>query len=476
MYSNIGADEANFLRIFLVILFSCSGQASVFEFDFEELIPGSKVVHPELRVTRDEHTGAKFLRATYEPSSDGSKRLVFRKEFVAANEYTLNYRVYFENGFDFKKGGKLPGLGPLVHVTGCRPEAPEKWSVRLMWGPNGRLSLYTYEQNRTRTCGLGQSVDNFKFETGRWYNIGLYVKLNDAKKDDGIIHIYVDGNLVLTRDDVRLRGVSSEDTLIQRLLFDTFYGGNKDWAPPHTTYARFDDFEVSSGLSVRNSRIENIAYDRAVLETTQIMSEISGLVPNRKRPNGEKIGEFWDTARLSLDLSSQQVSNIRLASSNASFNEKLIREYARVLSRLSHRMVDSVGGRLPTIELMAHSHNNGEIGFKFPNLQERRFDFNTERIDIIKRFSEDLSYFLSLSANVEARNALLSVNWDNNLVFNYGRIAMRFFKHKGNAEINDFFHLKARLLKPSFVRPNGEMSGQWWDTAQITFDLTSGMN
>ncbi|MBK7963279.1 MAG: hypothetical protein IPK04_20090 [Bdellovibrionales bacterium] len=46
-----------------------------------------------------------------------------------ANEYTLNYRVYFENGFDFKKGGKLPGLGPLVHVTGCRPEAPKKWSV-----------------------------------------------------------------------------------------------------------------------------------------------------------------------------------------------------------------------------------------------------------------------------------------------------------------------------------------------------------
>ena len=119
--------------------------------------------------------------------------------------YTLSYNVYFEPGFDFAKGGKLPGLSANDFDSGCTEDGnvkrtPQRWSERVMWRENGRVELYSYDQSRpSGNCGIDELVDAlpgdpayeypevvpgngnsvFRFQTGVWYTITLSVAVND---------------------------------------------------------------------------------------------------------------------------------------------------------------------------------------------------------------------------------------------------------------------------------------------------------
>lgn len=123
---------------------------------------------------------------------------------VPSKAYTLTYKVYFEPGFDFAKGGKLPGLAAKAFDSGCTEDGSSKrsgssWSVRLMWRANGRVELYSYDQSRpSGSCGINTLIDHvageppyevpgqipsgstkFRFNPGVWYTITLGVKVND---------------------------------------------------------------------------------------------------------------------------------------------------------------------------------------------------------------------------------------------------------------------------------------------------------
>ena len=123
---------------------------------------------------------------------------------VPSKAYTLTYLVYFEPGFDFAKGGKLPGLAANVFDSGCTEDGSAKrsgssWSLRLMWRANGRVELYSYDQSRpSGSCGINTLIDQvageppyevpgqipsgstkFRFKPGVWYTITLGVKVND---------------------------------------------------------------------------------------------------------------------------------------------------------------------------------------------------------------------------------------------------------------------------------------------------------
>lgn len=123
---------------------------------------------------------------------------------VPSKAYTLTYKVLFESGFDFAKGGKLPGLAAKAFDSGCTEDGSAKrsgssWSVRLMWRANGRVELYSYDQSRpSGSCGINTLIDHvageppyevpgqippgstkFRFKTNVWYTVTLGVKVND---------------------------------------------------------------------------------------------------------------------------------------------------------------------------------------------------------------------------------------------------------------------------------------------------------
>ena len=109
----------------------------------------------------------KCLRITYKPNSRGSQPLVYWEPIEQADHYVLSYDVFFEPGFEFVRGGKLPGLGSQNPTTGCQRKNPRDWSVRLMWTENGGLRNYLYDQDRVSRCGVGAISDGPVFERGR---------------------------------------------------------------------------------------------------------------------------------------------------------------------------------------------------------------------------------------------------------------------------------------------------------------------
>ena len=186
------------------------------------------------------------LRVTYAPTDRGSARLQTKVAIPPGDHYSLIYDIFFEDGFEFVRGGKLPGLSPSVHTTGCSPAIPNGWSVRLMWRPNGSAQAYYYGQDRMERCGDGERSFEGAFIVGRWQQVALEVKLNSAPESfDGKLELKVDGELVSSAENINLRGTIDDNTLINQFFFSTFYGGaDPSWAPSKTTYIKFDNVQV----------------------------------------------------------------------------------------------------------------------------------------------------------------------------------------------------------------------------------------
>ena len=208
---------------------------------------------------------------------------------VPSKAYTLSYKVFFEPGFDFAKGGKLPGLAARAFDSGCTEDGSSKrsgdnWSVRLMWRANGRVELYSYDQSRpSGSCGINTLIDHvageppyevpgqipagstkFRFTPNVWYTITLGVKVNDNnsvvyKKDgsgnnvldslgdpipvsaNGAEYLKIDGSdgstTTLVVPNVALRDEcngacpstvpDTPATWVNALFYSSFFGGNE---------------------------------------------------------------------------------------------------------------------------------------------------------------------------------------------------------------------------------------------------------
>ena len=55
------------------------------------------------------------------------------------------YDIFFEDGFEFQLGGKLPGLcGGKCYTGNARPETGDGWSARIMWRKDGNAVQLIY--------------------------------------------------------------------------------------------------------------------------------------------------------------------------------------------------------------------------------------------------------------------------------------------------------------------------------------------
>jgi len=190
----------------------------------------------------------KSLRVIYPKGSLGPNEGggAFRQRLAPLGSRSLSYRVLFEKGFDFRRGGKLPGLGGGKSNTGGEKPTGDGWSARYMWGEDGKLGLYLYHLDQKTKYG-----DRIELKAnaipGQWITLRQTVQVNAPGKADGRIRVWVDEKLALDRKKLRLRGkVKPEVALIDQFMFSTFHGGStRDWAPRRDSHARFDDFVIS---------------------------------------------------------------------------------------------------------------------------------------------------------------------------------------------------------------------------------------
>lgn len=163
----------------------------------------------------------------------------------------LAYTVRFGKGFDWVKGGKLPGLcGGPANVSGGRPaDGTNGFSSRLMWRKEGRGEAYLYHKNQPER--YGDQVDfpeDFRFPEETEIHVRMRVTMNDPGKRNGIVRVWIrarggEERELVNRTDLEWRTV---DTFgIDSLYFETFHGGSdKSWAPSTPCHAEFGDFVV----------------------------------------------------------------------------------------------------------------------------------------------------------------------------------------------------------------------------------------
>jgi len=190
---------------------------------------------------------------------------------IKATEVSFGYSAYFSAGFEFVKGGKMPGLmggtswdNAITASGGNHPTTG--FSTRMMFRPNGEGELYMYippSENRSNLCGktgtgqcdgpdagngktYGASVGtgNFYWKAGGWTTIRQVIHLNTPGQKDGWAKVYVNG---ASTPSISITDISygGDGTLFWGQQMQSFFGGHTtDWASPKAEDLYLKDFSV----------------------------------------------------------------------------------------------------------------------------------------------------------------------------------------------------------------------------------------
>lgn len=157
------------------------------------------------------------------------------------DEIFFRYHLRFaQDWLAASDGGKLPGLAGTYGQAGWggRPwDGNKGWSLRGSFGTNlpkehaatGRVMLGTYAYHSKATATYGEGLQWIAgglaglIEPNRWYCIEQHVKLNTPGEADGVLEVWVEGQLALSRNNIRLR--DREGIRIEEVWMNFFHGG-----------------------------------------------------------------------------------------------------------------------------------------------------------------------------------------------------------------------------------------------------------
>lgn len=166
-------------------------------------------------------------------------------------EYIISYKIKFQDGFEWAKGGKLPGLGGgKVYAGGSNTANGDGWSFRPVWhyyeGVNNNkpfLSPYAYYVDQPKKYG-DEFGARYTISDNAWYNIWIHIKMNTGTNNDGKIHMKVNNSTVYY--DSTFRWVTQDaGREIDELMWDIFRGGaTSEYKASKDNYIYFDSFVI----------------------------------------------------------------------------------------------------------------------------------------------------------------------------------------------------------------------------------------
>ncbi|EAU91407.2 hypothetical protein CC1G_01896 [Coprinopsis cinerea okayama7 len=228
--------------------------------------PVLQVIYPAGSYTHASGGGAQFYNLWN--TTDGS----------TFGTMLLSYEMAFEAGFNWVKGGKLPGLRGGLNSTGCSggnlSTGKECFSARLMWRRAGRGEVYAYIPKSNKICdrvgvdcnedfGISFNRGSFVMKSGEWMTLSLLVRLNDPPNvANGDIQLFYNGQRVLSEEGLQIR--SADSVSINGLFFSTFFGGNSFATPRtfHTYYRNIQLWGSSAASNLTGPTISNAPSTR----------------------------------------------------------------------------------------------------------------------------------------------------------------------------------------------------------------------
>jgi hypothetical protein len=198
------------------------------------------------------HAGGKSIRFTFPANTYGSDAgggQWYMRLPAGYDELYCSYRVAFEAGFDFVQGGYLPGLSGGADATGDTPaDGVSGWSARGEFLDGGLGVQNAFYLGQVQSYGDDipwNAAGDFYYAPGTWYQIEHHIRMNTPGAQDGALEAWVDGGLVLSRQDFVYRSV---DTLkIDQFMMASFFGGDDaTFAPTREEHVTLDDFVIAT--------------------------------------------------------------------------------------------------------------------------------------------------------------------------------------------------------------------------------------
>ena len=133
----------------------------------------------------------KVLRISYPTGAVGPIHggYQFLVSLPSSEELWLSYRVKFGEGFDFRLGGKLPGLtsGGAKYTGGKLPLSGDGWSARYMWRKDRGVMVYLYYLDMPGKSGEGLILRSAAFTPGKWHQLTQYIRINAPDLANGVL-------------------------------------------------------------------------------------------------------------------------------------------------------------------------------------------------------------------------------------------------------------------------------------------------
>lgn len=131
----------------------------------------------------------------------------------------LSYRIYMPKDFAFETGGTMPGLyaaGDVADLDQAQPQAG--FVSRLGWQKDGGagIALQTPE-----TSGMWLAPRQLAWPQNRWVAIAQEVVLNTPGQSDGVMRLWLDGQLVIDQKGMNLGAIA--ETGITGVVADVKY-------------------------------------------------------------------------------------------------------------------------------------------------------------------------------------------------------------------------------------------------------------
>lgn len=208
------------------------GRTNIVSDPFDQNRKALEIKYPKGKIGQEENGGGAQWRLRFGQSYE---------------KCIVEYKVMFPIGFDFVKGGKLPGLcGGTSPAGGKKSDGSDGFSARIMWRENGQIFQYMYWMERAQEKNWGDDLPwNARFTPGEWHTLKTEITMNKPGERDGSVTSWLDGNQVLlVKGAFRIAGATFG---IDSFNFTTFFGGNTpDWAPIKDEVVYFRDFKIES--------------------------------------------------------------------------------------------------------------------------------------------------------------------------------------------------------------------------------------